>query len=223
MEALVLIVTFASMLVAAGMFVVLWRATREDRQRAEGRVETLRELAFSDEALRMFTTESERGAGKRRGIAVAAVAATMLSIVGVAFALHEGPRDAAAAQSERPAAPKSLELLALRHTRGAHGEFVVTGEVRNTPQSGTLFDVAAGVELLDRQGDHVASLISPLPVGALHAGETSSFTVVFPSGGDVARYQVQFRLAGGSLVRHVDRRAALTGVPVERTRHAHVN
>src|SRR5204863_9716922 len=100
------------------------------------RVETLKRLAFSDGTPAMFISAGQPGAAKRRGAAVAAVAACMLSIAGVAFALHDAkPTDAVAPPV------RTLELLSLRHSTDDRGDFVVTGDVRGAPETRALFGV----------------------------------------------------------------------------------
>jgi hypothetical protein len=214
MELLLLWVSVSAVLFAAGICTAVWLG---NRKRAIARAERLQQLAFADETPGMFASSGERGAGRRRAVAVAAVAIVMMSIAGGVFALHDttASHDPAAPQSA-DRAPRTIDLLALRHTIDGHRDFVVTGEVRNPPDGESLVGAAAHVALFDRQGRPVAAQHAPLSVAVLHAGEAAPFKVVLSPASGVVRYRVQFRRSDGSLVPHIDRRTAGASDPVKR-------
>jgi hypothetical protein len=212
METLLLVVTVACVLIASFASMVVWTQVHEARERSAVRVEALRSLALDDGVPAMFGASVEQGAPTRRWIAVAAVAAVMLSIAGTVFAVHKTQPTIAVRAPEQ-----TLELLTLKETTDRHGAFVVSGEVRNSSRTQSLQGVAAFVDLYDRSNQFVGGQKTPLQ--ALAPGEASSFTMSLPKTAGVARYRVQFRRADGSLLPHLDRRAPGVVQTAERTEH----
>jgi hypothetical protein len=210
METLLLIITLGSVLTAGLTSIAAWKWARANREQTTVRVETLRTLAFADDASTMFASSAERGAPGRRWVALAAVAVTMASIGGTALALHEVQPTARTRHAGNP-----LDLLVLRQTTDSHGKFVVTGHVRNSGTGASLQGVAAFVDLFDQRGELVAADTAALAVPVLRAGDESSFVATLPKTAGVVRYRVRFRSGDGSVVPHVDRR----GQTAERTGH----
>lgn len=160
----------------------------------------------------MFNNADERGAPRRRWVALAGVAVVVMSIAGTAYAMRGSDvlsefglsslRSAIGGQAQ--AAP--LELLSLRHTTDGAGGFTITGLVQN-PATGDVVDrVVAVVYLFDKQGRYFASGRAPLAPDALVPGAESPFEIAIPEAGGVGRYRVGFRFESGGVVAHVDRR-----------------
>ena len=212
METLLLVVAVACVLIACVASIVVWLQLHEAHERSDVRVEALRSLALNDGAPAMFGASAEQGAPTRRWIAVAAVAAVMLSIAGSVFAVHKTQPTTAVRAPEQ-----TLELLTLKETTDRHGAFVVSGRVRNSSRTQSLQGAAAFVDLYDRSSQFIGGQKTPLEV--LAPGEASSFTMSLPKTSGVARYRVQFRRADGSLLPHLDRRAPSVVQTAERTGH----
>jgi hypothetical protein len=165
--------------------------------------------------------------GPRRVLVLAAVVVVMIGGVSAAYVLRGdlsipsfatttlgGPQ----AQARQDVAP--LELLSLRHTVGAPGQFTVTGLVQNPQQGRHVSGLVVVVYLFDAQGRYLASGKTPLEYAALRPGDEAPFVVTVPaSGDDVSRYRVGFRLEDGAVVAHVDRRgqppASTTGEAID--------
>jgi hypothetical protein len=150
----------------------------------------------------------------RRWRAFAVIAAVIFLGVASAFALRSAEpivRFVDNVLQPRPdvAGAAPLELLSLRHSTGADGSFTVTGLVQN-PASGISLDhIEAVVYLFDDQGQYFASGRAELELPAIRPGDESPFIVSVPDASGVSRYRVGFRLDGGGVVGHVDRRGQL--------------
>jgi hypothetical protein len=137
-----------------------------------------------------------------------------LAAVGLAaFAGLTPDRDVRSAQppaavSERAAAaPAPLELVSLRHTQDGE-TLTVSGLVRNPRAGVPLTRILVTAVALGSDGTLVASGRAPLDFTSLGPGDESPFVVTVPVRAAVARYRVGFRSEDGSIVAHVDRRAA---------------
>jgi len=177
----------------------------------------LRPPAVSDV---MFGATDERGAPRRRWLALALVLVVTAGGVGSAYALHGSDAigritwPTGLLRSSRPAVAAPLELLSLTHGPDSSGAFRVTGLVQNPTNGSTVTGVVAVVHLFDRQGNYVASGRATLSSPSLHPGEESPFVVTIDQASSVGRYRVGFRFEGGGVVAHVDRRGS---VPVSTT------
>jgi hypothetical protein len=217
-----------SMVVAAAMSVVAWRATREGRQRSEARIAALAQAIHQSDRIeerpgddavasaaaeRMFAGTASHSPGSRWGLAVAAGAFVIASLAAAAIVFSGSSPSAAtaddipnpqpAAAATTPAAP--LELVALSHEREGD-QLTVRGIVRN-PAAGTEMDrVTAVVFLFDRDGAFLTSSRAALTASALIPGGESTFVVTAPSAGDVGRYRVSFR-TDDRIVPHIDKRS----------------
>jgi hypothetical protein len=230
---MLIIVTIASIALAAIMSVVAWRATREERRRSDARVEALaRDIHASTavdefplrpaatpfpvetpQANGLFAAASETSSsGTRWGLALAVgafVLAALAAVVVVMGGDAPGTRVAMASASAPPPAVKRaavpLELVALSHDRDEN-QLTVRGVVRN-PASGIEMDrLTAVVVLLNRDGNVVTTGRAAVAAPALIPGGESPFAVTVPESGEVARYRVSFR-SDERPVPHVDKRA----------------
>ncbi len=104
-----------------------------------------------------------------------------------------------------PAAP--LELISLRHTHDGV-TLTITGLVQNPRTGAPLTRITVTAVAFAPDGMLVASGKAPLDYTSLGPGDESPFVVTVPVRGAVARYRVGFRSEDGSVVAHVDRRAA---------------
>ncbi len=116
---------------------------------------------------------------------------------------------AASTTTERvaPAPASPLELISLRHTHDGV-TLTITGLVQNPRTGAPLMRIAVTAAALAPDGSLVASGSAPLDYISLGPGDESPFVVTVPVRGAVARYRVGFRSEDGSVVAHVDRRAA---------------
>lgn len=104
-----------------------------------------------------------------------------------------------------PAAP--LELVSLRHSQEG-ATLTITGLVKNPEAGAPLTRITVTAVALAPDGSLVASGKAPLDYTSIGPGDESPFVVTVPVRGAVARYRVGFRSEDGSVVAHIDRRAA---------------
>jgi hypothetical protein len=205
--------TIASFVLAAVFAIVAWRASRAERERSQARVTALAAAidgapATVDTPPGMFTQGHRSAVQGRPLLKVAIGFAFAVSVIVLIAMTGDSPeREARIAPSATlEAAPPSLELVSMRHTRTGDA-LTVTGLVRNagavTPDG-----VMAVVLVFDRDGNYVATSRSPLEFPRLAAGDESPFHVTVSKVTDVGRYRVSFRTDAG-VVRHVDRRPTL--------------
>ena len=97
-----------------------------------------------------------------------------------------------------------LELVSLEHDRDGD-RFIVRGMVRN-PATAAVDGLVAAVSVFDRNGELIGSGDAAVEAARLAAGAETPFVVIVSGAGDVERYHVSFRAAGGT-VPHLDRRA----------------
>jgi hypothetical protein len=222
---ILLLITFASLLVAVIMSVVAWRTAGEERRRSNARVAALaadihdgdfdlgssepghgRETAPIGD---LFATAQPAQSGSRFAIAVACgvIVVGSLATMGLLLSRGSGHPNAAAPSQPTPAGlanPAPLELLALGHERTGD-DLTVRGVVRN-PSSGMAVErLTAVVFLFNREGGFLTSGRATVEAPALVPGGESRFVVSVPSAGDVGRYRVSFR-TDDRVVPHVDRR-----------------
>ncbi|HEX6322589.1 MAG TPA: hypothetical protein VFZ36_02600 [Vicinamibacterales bacterium] len=105
-----------------------------------------------------------------------------------------------------PAAARPLGLVSLRHEQAADGSLVISGVVRNPPDSIGREKLFAAASLIDAGGALVATARAPLDFTTLAPGDESPFVVRIAAAEGVARYRIGFRDAEGAAVPHVDRR-----------------
>lgn len=211
---MLLVITIASLAVAAGLAVYAWRVSRLERERSHARVAALasaidwtQNAPFSPPPP-MFARDPESGVRSRPLLKLAigfGMAVLIIVLVAMSSGRHQAPASAAAAATQE-SSRDSLELLSMRHER-APDALTVTGLVRNpgAPASGAIMAV---VFAFDRDGGFVASGRAPLEFATISAGDESPFRVTIPGVKDVGRYRVSFRTDAG-VVRHVDRRPTL--------------
>ena len=97
-----------------------------------------------------------------------------------------------------------LELVSLEHDRDGD-RFIVRGMVRN-PANAAVDGLVATVSVFDRDGELIGSGRASVEAPRLAAGAETPFVVIVAGAGDVERYHLSFRAAGG-IVPHLDRRA----------------
>ncbi|MBI1874404.1 MAG: hypothetical protein HYS05_11040 [Acidobacteria bacterium] len=125
----------------------------------------------------------------------------------VTVSLRSHPRDASTSTASAVSAAQPLELVSLHHERTAE-RLVIRGLVRNPAGGKSVNRVSAVVFLFDRDGGFLTSGRALVDYLTLTPGEESPFVVEIPAAGSVGRYRVSFRNADGSVLPHVDRRAA---------------
>ncbi len=228
---MLVVITVASLGVAIAMTIVAWRATREERRRAEARVAALAAEIGRDDADERALRDAARPAplGEAQPDApvasanlfddlavvsrpsrTAAAIATVVFIVGSGAALavvitgSSSVSRTAAAASARAVSP--LELVALGHERDGNS-LAVYGAIRNPPGGANVNGLSAVVFLYSRDGRFTTSTRAPIDTGDLAAGAESRFRVVVANAEDIGRYRVSFRTDRG-IVPHVDRRTS---------------
>ena len=227
MDALLIVVTALSLLLAIAMGVVLFVMMREERQRADARVALLVAAAsgmepsptqepdpaladvavHADRAVRedLFAARTERSPWAYR-LGVAAVFAACVAIGGY-IVLPHGPTTPPSAPAVAGAAP--LELMTLGHAQESDS-LTITGLVHN-PRSGVPLKQVTATAFLFGEGDSfLASGKASLDFTILGPGDESPFVIKVPVTGIVTRYRVGFRSADGAVISHVDRRSAST-------------
>ena len=210
MNTILLVITGASLTIAAFMSAIVWQLTREERRRSDVRVATLADALYDDDAdksevvARLLETPHPSGWARRifaTGIAVAAVvlAASLMAIP--ARIAGSAPRAASPppAPIERP-----LELVALEHERDGE-RLVVRGLGRNPAGASERLGLTAVVALVGHNGDVISSARAAIPTVKLAPGETTPFVVTATDAADVDRFRISFR-TDGRVEPHVDRR-----------------
>lgn len=223
MDFVLVSITALSLILALAMGVVLFTVLREDRQRSDARVAALAAASakfdlplarLASEALRepdrivrtsndLFAVTSEPSPWVRR-LGVAVAFAVVIGGIGymVLPARSAEPSTSATAPQHFP-----LELLTLSHTTQPSG-LTISGTIYNPSGAPPVSQVFAAAVLFGPDGNFLTSARAPLDFTTLRAGEESPFVITVPVAGVVARYRVGFRAADGSVIAHVDRRAA---------------
>jgi hypothetical protein len=96
-----------------------------------------------------------------------------------------------------------LELVSLEDDRDGNS-FIVRGMVRN-PATAAVDGLVAAVSVFDGDGELIGSGHAEVEAPRLAAGAETAFVVIVNGTGDVNRYHLSFRAAGG-IVPHLDRR-----------------
>lgn len=109
-------------------------------------------------------------------------------------------------QAVAAAVAQPLSLVSLGHEQHADGTLVISGVVRNPPDSTARERLFAVASLVDAAGVLIASARAPLDFTTIAPGDESPFVVRVAGAAGVARYRVGFRDAEGRSVPHVDRR-----------------
>ena len=104
------------------------------------------------------------------------------------------------------AVAQPLGLVSLRHEQAPDGSLVISGVVRNPPDSIGREKLFAAASLVDAGGALVATARAPLDFTTLAPGDESPFVVRIAAASGVARYRIGFRDAAGQPVAHIDRR-----------------
>ena len=228
---LLLLVTLTSMLLAAIMSLIAWRAAGDERRRSEARVAALaadihgvervapfgpsddlelRPRSSGSAGAELFAAAQPRP-GARWPAVLAAGVVVLFAAAAVVIVLGGGSSGTTHASNQEPAVLPSpvaalpLELVALGHERDGD-RLTVRGIVRN-PESGAAVDrLTAVVFLFNHDGGFLSSGRVIVEAFALRPGAESIFVVTVPGAGDVGRYRVSFR-TDDRIVPHVDRRA----------------
>jgi hypothetical protein len=155
----------------------------------------------------MFAEPERRSPWPNR-IAVAAACAAFVALLGFVWLPgSRGGSDTQQAVTGTSGSAAPLELLALGHTADADG-LTISGIVQN-PRGGTaLTNVVASASLFASDGAVVANGSAPLDFTQLRPGDESPFVVKVPTPAGVSRYRVSFRNDKGTVLGHIDRRAA---------------
>ena len=201
-----LIVTAASLLLAAIMSVIAWRMAGDERRRSEARIAALAAEIHGDcdvapVALRRPAAGSQPFAIVGGGALVVAAAVALAVVTGYA---DRGPRGAATAPAAPATTPLPLELVALGDERSGD-QLTVRGVVRNPAAAAAMDRVTAVVQLITAEGGVVATAHAAIAATPLTAGRESTFVVTIPRAADVARYRVSFT-TDDRVVPHLDRR-----------------
>jgi len=227
-----LVVTLVSLVLAVMMSLIAWRVAREERARADVRVETLasdiqaavaaaggaRRSEPMLRAVRPARTDNvdlfsgQTSAANSRSVVVVGVGlfvfATIAALAVVMTSSTRGigtraSNSASAQNLEKPAGLPNLELQALGHERDGD-RLIVRGVVRN-PTAAASGAITAVVFAFDRDGGFVTSGRATLDTAVLAPGADSTFLVSLPHAEHVVRYRVSFR-TDTTIVPHVDKR-----------------
>jgi hypothetical protein len=200
-------ITLISVVLAAIMSAIAWRASREERRRADARIAALA-AEIRDEPVRLATptTSSDlfvapASTSVARYATVVAAGLLVCASIGALAVLtsRSGGLRANPSNLSNP-----LELLALGHERDGD-RLTVRGVIRNPGTSGETYKLTAVVLLFSRDGAFLASGRAAVAAPDLGPGRESTFIVTVPDAGAVGRYRVSFR-TDDRVVPHVDRR-----------------
>lgn len=246
MDTMLLVVTVASLLVAAVSTTVAWQVTQADRRRRAARVAMLAAAAGVAEPLAVATPvalpidppvddREPATAPLPGGVAIGdrflAADTSGSGSAGRQHWLMAGATFAAVLVvtasvvsilgSRRAAAGDTaavpLELVALAHHR-ADGELTVSGLVRNPVAGSPVDTLEAEVRVFDAAGILISTRTALVDRHALAPGQQSPFAVALGEAQTAARYRVSFRTAG-TMRPHVDQRSNLPA-SVDRTAEA---
>jgi hypothetical protein len=235
MDSMLIIVTVASLALAAIMGIIVAKLIREERRRSDARAAMLSELASqaiaSEDALAeyelrdddllvspvvassdLFTVREVRSAWPRRVVVVGALA---LVVVAAAIGarslggLHEAPASAPLVHASTEATVTLLELMSLTHAEES-GTLKITGLVQNPRGGAPISKVTATAFVFGADGTFLASGKAPLDFTVLRGGDESGFVINVPVSVPVARYRVGFRGEDNQIIGHVDRRGSAT-------------
>ena len=232
MDTMLLVVTVASLVVAAASATIAWQVTRAERQRRAARVAALAAAAgigtlpaaasaevpaalhefmpARDEAPAatpvavsdLFANPVAESGSAGRQRWLMGAAGVVAAVVIVFAGIGFLGTRAVATVTAPHQLP--LELVALSHNR-ADGALAVAGLVRNPPAGGPVQNLEAEVRVFDAAGILIGTRSAPVESAALAPGQEASFAVSLGELVTAARYRVSFR-AAGTMLRHVDRR-----------------
>lgn len=235
MDSTLIVVTVASLALAAFMGLVVVKLLRDERRRSDARVAMLAELAgeaaaatehdaLADFGIRehapavtpiaassdLFAAREERSAWPRR-VAVAGGLAIVFVVIAIGLQMRTSLTDppAAATAATTETRPTRLELMSLTHVE-ERGSLRITGLVQNPRDGAPVSKVTATAFLFGADGTFLASGRAPLDFTMLRAGDESGFVISVPVSVPVARYRVGFRGEDGQIIGHVDRRGSAT-------------
>jgi hypothetical protein len=199
-----LIVTAASMLIAAIMSVIAWRMAGDERRRSVARIAALAAEIHGDGYAAPWTAQPARRGSHpfallAGGALVVGAAIALAIVTGRADHLPRGTPTAATAP-----APLALELVALAHER-VGDQLIVRGVIRNPAAAAEMDRVTAVVQLFTPEGGVLATGRAAVGTAALSPGRETTFVVTVPRAADVARYRVSFT-TDERVVPHLDRR-----------------
>jgi hypothetical protein len=230
MNMTLVVIAFASVLLAIGASGIAWRIVREDRLRSDARV-----AALADDIHRVQSDRSSpvavanlfgTGRAPERDAPMAVIAGVGILIaaaVGVVMFSGSFRRPLPPAKSGTSAAPAvstaasrapvvspavpaaPLELVALGHER-VEDRLTVRGIIRNPADGSALPHLTAVVLVFNQQGGFLTSGRTTVETQALEPGAEAPFVVTVPGTADVGRYRVSFR-TDDRVVPHIDRRS----------------
>lgn len=215
MNALLLVVTFVSVVAAVVSSTIAWRVTREERRRSDARVATLSQAIYDDGAtpsspLAALFEEAPPAATRSYRVVAAIAACVILLGTGVTFVAARSARQPAqSAPTSAATAGVPLELLALEHERDGD-RLIVRGLVRNPVNGAERRGLSALVLLYRSDGRFLTSARAAIPLATLAPGETTPFVVSVTDADDVERFRLSFR-TGARVEPHVDRRVHQPG------------
>ena len=215
MNAILLVVTGLSLLVAGFMSAIAWRMTREERRRSDARVAALSSAIYEENGeepatFRLFDQNGARSKARYGIVAVVGVC-VVSSIVGFTVIgprlpqlSHRSPVRASEAARSAPDAP--LELLALENERDGD-QLVVRGIVRNPLDAVERDGLTAVVLVFGHDGALISTGRAVVPAGRLGPGATTPFVVSIAGAANVDRFRLSFRI-DTRVEPHVDRRTS---------------
>ena len=185
-------------------------ASRRAAPPAADEIEIFRETPFGAPAAAvpdLFEPAPARSDGTLLYVFAAAVVMVALIAFSFRWAVSApGTPASETTQAVAGAVAQPLSLVSLAHEQHADGTLVISGIVRNPPDSAARERLFAVASLVDAAGVLIASARAPLDFTTLAAGDESPFVVRVSGAAGVARYRVGFRDAEGRTVAHVDRR-----------------
>ena len=234
---LLLGITLVSVLLAAIMSGIAWRAARAERARSAARVAALASEIQSavaaaggrrEPTLRAVRPQAPAAAdlfsaapstSSSRSVAVVGIALTAFAVaVTLLVVLTSGARRGNVTRSRtgdqtmsqtagQPAGQTGPIELIALGQDRAGDRLTVRGVVRNPTTNHAIGHVTAVVFGFDKNGGFVASGRATLDDATLVAGGESAFTVAVPDAANIVRYRVSFR-TDTAVVPHLDKRHA---------------
>ncbi len=221
---MLVIVTIASLSLASGLGIALWRTMRDARRRSDARVAALEAEILRDDLLlrqpvsqtasaaaaHMFeATDALPGLRPAASLVIAflvlATTATLVVVLGHPSRSLGPSANRSPARALLPARePLPLELVALDHEREGD-RLIIRGVIRNPTTGASIDHLTAVVLLLNADGDVITRGRASVEADALLPGRETRFIVAVPNSGDVGRFRISFR-TDDRVVPHVDRR-----------------
>lgn len=187
------------------------QAARRPAVPAAADIEIFRDAPAGEAAAPAMPDLFEPAPARAGGALLYVFAAAVVMVALIAFSFRwavsaPGAPTAETTQAVAAAVAQPLSLVSLGHEQHPDATLVISGIVRNPPDSiarERLFVVAS---LVDAAGVLIASARAPLDFTTLAPGDESPFVVRVAGASGVARYRIGFRDAEGRSVGHVDRR-----------------